>query len=141
MHVTQKGSEETDDGARRYDKAGVPEGPIEQAVFTVKAIFINLYTCRRSAPLPIADFELHITKTNTKHKVKHKHKDKDKHKDKHKLETILINIPICRDSAPLPIADFHLHIITSDPTEIFAFFQLHLPRRNAFDTYSGICSQ
>ena len=68
-HTEGRRSFETDDGARRYDKAGVPEGSYEQPVFTVKAIFINLYTCRRSAPLPIADFE-------------HKYKDKDK--DKHK---------------------------------------------------------
>ena len=46
MHVTQKGEcvrkqmMVREEG--RYDKAGVPEGPGEQSVFTVKTIFINL---------------------------------------------------------------------------------------------------
>ena len=53
MHVTQAGEYVRkqmmfrEEG--RYDKAGVPEGPDEQPVFTVKTIFINLATCPHSA--------------------------------------------------------------------------------------------
>ena len=40
----------------RYDKAGVPEGPGEQSVFTVKTIFINLADALPPSLLPIAAF-------------------------------------------------------------------------------------
>ena len=132
-HTEGRRSLETDDGPRRYDKAGLPEGSVEQAVFTVKTIFINLYTCRRSAPLPstISAFQPHIRKTNTNTKIPTNTNTK---------QYSLISAP-AEVLLPCPLL-----IFTSTSLSLISqrymcfFFQLHLPTRNVFDT-SGICSQ